>query len=180
MKLGASKHWSEVLEVMTGETEINSNAIVEYFKPLQDHLIEENKRWLIEDEARKALDKFSEEATVYCHKAEIADWDQTTDLNNETKAEIYAQAVAERAKFNKEQYQQIFSQYNLDEIKDEKIKRQLRKVSRLGSNVLDETRLLELTDIINKMVKIYNTATFCNYTNQNCAENERQTLDPGK
>lgn len=44
LKLGNSKHWSEVLKIMTGESDMSADAILEYFKPLHDFLIEENKK----------------------------------------------------------------------------------------------------------------------------------------
>ncbi|CAO1336207.1 unnamed protein product [Diamesa serratosioi] len=43
MKLGASKPWPDALEVMTGERNMNANAILEYYKPLEDWLIIKNK-----------------------------------------------------------------------------------------------------------------------------------------
>lgn len=43
LSLGNSKHWSEVLKVITnGETELSADAILEYFAPLQEFLKKEN------------------------------------------------------------------------------------------------------------------------------------------
>lgn len=45
LSMGTSKHWSEALNVITnGERELYADAIVEYFKPLHDFLIEENRK----------------------------------------------------------------------------------------------------------------------------------------
>lgn len=44
LELGLSKHWSEALKEMTGETKIDGSAVVEYFKPLYDFLKEENAK----------------------------------------------------------------------------------------------------------------------------------------
>lgn len=45
LSLGLSKHWSEALNVITnGERELSADAIVEYFKPLHEFLIEENRK----------------------------------------------------------------------------------------------------------------------------------------
>ncbi|KAG5670746.1 hypothetical protein PVAND_000987 [Polypedilum vanderplanki] len=44
LKLGLSKHWSEALKAMTGETEISGEALFDYFKPLYDFLKEENEK----------------------------------------------------------------------------------------------------------------------------------------
>ena len=44
LKLGASKPWKDVMEVMTGQREMSTAAFREYFKPLEDWLIKENKK----------------------------------------------------------------------------------------------------------------------------------------
>lgn len=45
LSLGLSKHWSDALSVITnGEREISADAILEYFKPLHDFLVEENRK----------------------------------------------------------------------------------------------------------------------------------------
>uniref|UniRef100_A0A1B0D1L8 Angiotensin-converting enzyme n=1 Tax=Phlebotomus papatasi TaxID=29031 RepID=A0A1B0D1L8_PHLPP len=43
LSLGLSKHWSEALREMTGETELKADALIEYFSPLLDYLREENE-----------------------------------------------------------------------------------------------------------------------------------------
>ena len=44
LKIGASKPWKDVMEVMTGEPKMDTAAIREYFKPLEEWLEEENAR----------------------------------------------------------------------------------------------------------------------------------------
>lgn len=45
LSMGLSKHWSEALNVITnGERELRADAIVEYFKPLHEYLIKENRK----------------------------------------------------------------------------------------------------------------------------------------
>lgn len=45
LSMGSSKHWSESLSIITnGEREISADAILEYFKPLYEFLVEENKK----------------------------------------------------------------------------------------------------------------------------------------
>lgn len=44
LSLGLSKHWSEALRVMTGETKISGKALVEYFQPLYEYLKKENEK----------------------------------------------------------------------------------------------------------------------------------------
>jgi ABC-type long-subunit fatty acid transport system fused permease/ATPase subunit len=38
MRVGSSEHWSEVLHKLTGETELNAKALLEYYEPLFDFL----------------------------------------------------------------------------------------------------------------------------------------------
>ena len=55
LELGSSKPWKEVMEVMTGESEINTAAYREYFLPLEKWLREENEKngvtvgWKVKD-----------------------------------------------------------------------------------------------------------------------------------
>ena len=42
--LGSSLPWKEVMQVMTGQPDMNTDAFREYFKPLEDWLIEENRK----------------------------------------------------------------------------------------------------------------------------------------
>ena len=44
LKLGRSKPWKEVMEVMTGEPKMDTAAFREYFMPLENWLLEENKK----------------------------------------------------------------------------------------------------------------------------------------
>lgn len=158
---------------------MKADAILEYFAPLREFLVEANEKLRQQDEVRDVLAKYNDEATIQCHRVQISDWDQTTDLKNQTKQDIHAKAVAERALFTKDQIDKHFRALNPDEFSDERIRRQIKSITNLGSNALNEARLLNLTYTISEMVKIYNTAEFCEYTKPNCADDEHLTLDPG-
>ena len=41
MKLGASRPWNEALQSLTGEKEMSTAAMREYFKPLENWLVKE-------------------------------------------------------------------------------------------------------------------------------------------
>ncbi len=43
LKLGSSRHWQDAMEVMTGQREMRADALLEYFRPLQVWLEEQNK-----------------------------------------------------------------------------------------------------------------------------------------
>ncbi|KAL4707267.1 hypothetical protein ACJJTC_019805 [Scirpophaga incertulas] len=49
MSLGASKDWRAVLQTMTGETELSTAGILEYFSGLQQFIERENSKLLIEE-----------------------------------------------------------------------------------------------------------------------------------
>jgi peptidyl-dipeptidase A len=44
LRLGSSVHWSMALQKMTGSEKLDAGALLEYFKPLHDWLVAENKR----------------------------------------------------------------------------------------------------------------------------------------
>ena len=44
LKLGASKPWKEIMEVMTGEPKMSTDALREYFAPLEKWLKAENAK----------------------------------------------------------------------------------------------------------------------------------------
>ncbi|XP_055641474.1 angiotensin-converting enzyme-like [Toxorhynchites rutilus septentrionalis] len=62
LSLGASKPWPDAMEVLTGERKMNADAILEYFKPLHDWLVGENKRlgahvgWTPSEKCKKQFD----------------------------------------------------------------------------------------------------------------------------
>ena len=43
LALGASKPWPEALQAISGESQADASAILDYFKPLDDWLKEQNK-----------------------------------------------------------------------------------------------------------------------------------------
>jgi peptidyl-dipeptidase A len=42
LKLGSSVPWPEAMEKLTGQRKMDATAILQYFKPLQDWLVEQN------------------------------------------------------------------------------------------------------------------------------------------
>lgn len=44
LELGSSKPWPDALEAVTGQRQLDASAILEYFKPLEDWLLETNKK----------------------------------------------------------------------------------------------------------------------------------------
>lgn len=178
MKLGASKHWSETLRILTGENSVSTSAILEYFRPLHDYLKKAIQKLKNEDEMRQTLAKHNVVATKECTKLMQAEWGVVTDIQNETKHKLYEEALNANAKFKQEQYRLHFKGQNHSSYTDENIQRQLMYLTNLGISALSEKRLTERTKAISNMEKIYNTAVFCPYNQTNCKESEMITLDP--
>lgn len=42
--MGASKHWKDALEAITGERDLKADAILEYFEPLYEFLKDQNRK----------------------------------------------------------------------------------------------------------------------------------------
>ncbi|KAK7082148.1 hypothetical protein SK128_006173, partial [Halocaridina rubra] len=42
--MGSSRHWGEAMAALTGQEKMDASAIREYFKPLEEWLIEDNKK----------------------------------------------------------------------------------------------------------------------------------------
>lgn len=42
--MGSSRPWPEVMKIMTGQEKMDASAIREYFKPLEDWLIQANAK----------------------------------------------------------------------------------------------------------------------------------------
>lgn len=43
LSLGSSKPWPDAIEILTDQRKMDANALLEYFKPLQDWLEKKNK-----------------------------------------------------------------------------------------------------------------------------------------
>lgn len=48
LEIGTSQTWQAVLQVMTGSSDIDGSALIDYFRPLQEYLDEENARFTVE------------------------------------------------------------------------------------------------------------------------------------
>ena len=79
LALGMSRPWTEALEVLTGQTEIDTSAIHEYFAPLIEWLEEETKDevigWDEEDEVEEPTEeRFWQDMEFYNEMKEMKRW----------------------------------------------------------------------------------------------------------
>lgn len=177
MKLGTSRHWSYVLKTLTNEADISTSALLEYFQPLHQFLVEENRR-MNSDAIRPALAIYNEEAAAQCNKRNLANWEKVTDLNNEAKSQAYLVAYEEYAAFVQNQHRKLFNGLKPSDFNDAQIQRQILLNSNLGVYALNQSQLTKLTEAKKEMEIIYNNAAFCDYEDPNCTT--KLTLDPGK
>lgn len=164
---------------MTGEKDVTGDALMEYFAPLYDFLVKENQKQR-EVEMQSVLETYDEESSKVLSKLVTADWDVATDVNSVEKQEKLAQATLESAQFAREEYEKNFAEVDVDKYENQKTKRQLKYLTKLGLDNLDDKDLKNLTDTKNRMQRVYNTAKICPYNKQDCdLEQEGLSLDPG-
>ena len=137
LELGNSQHWSVPLQILSGESEMSAAALLEYFAPLQTFLKKQN-------DMRDVLDTYNEEAAVEFNKQVHAEWDVATDTENTAKQEAREAAVLEGAKFSKKYHEEVFKNLKPEDYTDESIQRQLKYLTKLGRDALEEADLSEV------------------------------------
>lgn len=143
LELGLSEHWSEALEKLTGEQEMSAAAILEYFAPLQEFMKKQN-------DMREALDTFETEASLECNKLVIAEWDVATDTDSTEKEERLTEAVLEYARFSRQMYDEHFKDVTPEDYVDESVQRQLKFLTKLGRDILEEEELNNVSSFIDR------------------------------
>lgn len=137
LQLGYSKHWSAALEELTGEADINAAAILEYFKPLHDFLVKQNKM-------NADLDAYNEEAAVEMNKLMKAQWDVGNDSGNEEKQKALSEVVAKNAEFNRKKFDELFKDAKPEDYSDEMTRRQLKLLTKVGVGRLNDAEVKEV------------------------------------
>lgn len=152
-----------------------------YFEPLYEFLKEKNKQLIEEHEVRQLLEEYNEIGSKKCNGFVSAQWDTLTDLSSVEKQAAYVKAVSENAIFKKDQYNQWIKALTDKQFVDERIQRQIKLLSNLDTDILDDDSLSQLTNIVLKMVGIYNAAKVCPFENQSCdLSSQGMPLDPGE
>lgn len=180
LELGTSQTWQDVLQVMTGSSVIDGSALIDYFRPLQEYLDQENEKFAQMEEVRITLETYDEVSAPIFQAQVRADWAVTTDLENEDKQFDLTVITAETAQFVKQQYELHFASLNNTEFDDVSISRQLLYLSNMGTAILSETDLLILNEAQRNMQEIYNLAKVCPFQTPDCNETtEGLALNPG-
>lgn len=126
------------------------------------------------------METYNTNASKLCNDLVNAEWDAVTDLASTEKEQAYIQAAEKNAEFKKTQYHTLIKPLIGQQFSDAKIQRQIKLLSNLGTDILDDNSLNNLTGIVLKMVQVYNMAKVCPYDNQMCDLNvDGMNLDPG-
>lgn len=143
--LGSSKHWSEALKEMTGDTKLTAQALLEYFAPLKEFLETENRK-TNDEKMADILVEYDQAAAKMMNKVVKAEWAVATDTNNKEAAEAYSRAIVENSQFVNEWYEQHFKHYTPEDFEDKTIQRQIRLLTHRGLNTLP---IKDLEDVSN-------------------------------
>jgi peptidyl-dipeptidase A len=133
-----------------------------------------------DDEMRKILDQYNNDVSQICNRQVKASWAVQTDVGNRAKEEELTRMSIEYANFRKDRYEKDFKNADPNNYNDNLIKRQLTSIKEMGTALLSDEDLKNLTETKQRMAAIYNSARICPYEKRgNCdLDNEGWTLDP--
>ncbi|KAI4458412.1 angiotensin-converting enzyme [Holotrichia oblita] len=163
LSLGASRHWEDVLEIMTGSREMSADALLEYFNPLHEFLIDANDQELTQEELEDYIYVDYQFAAVReLGAGRKVDWQ--FDLNMGTTRVAKLQSELETAAFRR-YWRTFFAdiEYTQQDILD-----QLEEVNNLGDAALSNDTLSELTDYLIDWKLRYSGIRVCPFQNSNC------------
>lgn len=128
---------------------------------------------IIEEDAKKFLDTFNQEAEDLSYQSALASWNYNTNITEEN-AQKMNEAAAKWSAFYEEQ-SKLAKSYSLQDIQNLIVKRQLQVLQQSGSSALSADKNKQLNTILNTMSTIYSTGKVCNPRNpQECL-----LLEPG-
>lgn len=114
--------------------------MLEYFKPLQEHLSKLNNQ--SNDEIMEnILYNYNDAAARMTKKVVQAEWDVATDTNNKEKAETLNRVLVENSEFVNKWYEKYFKHYQPSNFTDKSIQRQIRLLRTRGINTLEVSDL---------------------------------------
>jgi peptidyl-dipeptidase A len=133
---------------------------------------------LTEEELVQKLEVYDVEATEWCSRSSNARWNVQTDTENAENREILNNVTLEYAMFTTTFYNDVVKDLNIEDYKDEKIRRQLKSLKNRGVSALSPERLEQYNEVMKEMDKFYQLGSFCPYNKPDCEDDEKMTLDP--
>ncbi|CAL8097157.1 unnamed protein product [Orchesella dallaii] len=133
-----------------------------------------------ETEAKTYLEQAYEvEASQFCNRAVIGEWNYNTNLTSEEAEEAAAEASIAYSNFQFRAWNDSIRHWDFEAFTDSTIKRQLKFLNVIGVAALNSTDLSRYNQILGEMSKTYGTAKICPFNNQNCnVTSEGLNLEP--
>ncbi|XP_052863782.1 angiotensin-converting enzyme-like [Anopheles cruzii] len=134
---------------------------------------------LTEEQMIVTLEKYDQEVQYHCNRNAIANWDVATNTENVTLQEVQNTVSLEYAKFRNDYYERYFRDADVEQYRDEKVRKQLRLLKDLGTAALPAEKLEAYNRVMRRMDSAYQLAEVCPYANQHCGPDDpKWTLDP--
>ncbi|XP_041029546.1 angiotensin-converting enzyme isoform X1 [Carcharodon carcharias] len=196
LRAGSSEDWQVILEKMTGSKKMDATALLEYFKPITDWLLNENKLnkeelgwpefdWHppIPDGYPNGIDKVTDEKladsflTNYNNVTEKvwydyteASWTYNTNITDHNNKVMLDKSL----KMNNHSlvYGKKARNFDSTDFQSPEIKRILKKLSDIERAALPEEEVKEYNNVLSEMETTYSIAKVC-YANKTC-----HPLDP--
>ncbi|XP_060075065.1 uncharacterized protein LOC132554771 [Ylistrum balloti] len=171
LESGRSLQWQDILEMLTDQRRMNASSLVRYFEPLYDWLKDQNKGqtvgWnddyfpmTIEERTDVLLKSFIHEAEAVYMKEKLAQWDYSVNITAKTEARKITSEM-DTAEFEKQSAEEITT-IPWEDLKDDYKKRQLKKITDIGTNIMNNTmKLKRLKMVQSRMQSMYRKATVC-------------------
>ncbi|XP_038612998.1 angiotensin-converting enzyme 2 [Tachyglossus aculeatus] len=112
-----------------------------------------------EEEVKKFLTQFNQQAEDLSHESSLASWEYNTNISAEN-ANKMAEAGAKWSAFYEEAVNNA-SKFDLSQILNASLKLQLESFQNRGSSVLTEDKQKKLSEALNSMSTLYSTGTVC-------------------
>ncbi|KAH3705131.1 angiotensin-converting enzyme-like [Dreissena polymorpha] len=170
---GSSKPWPEIFQEITGSPKMSTAALKEYFQPLTDWLINENKGHKVGwdnsscpklpehfrkyPSAAEFLEYYNTEASRVMTRTVEAQWNYGSNITDYNQ-EVLVNVSLEQADFAKRMYHHA-NQFNWKDINDPNVRRQFEKIINIGTSALDDkVQLKQMADMQARIEGIYGKA----------------------
>lgn len=195
LRLGSSKPWTYAMNEITGQMSMNADALIEYFEPLYKYLQEKNhdecfgwgQDWPDEvllkvsrprcsksqpkqEDPEQWLNSYNLQASKLYHTMAEYEWQYWTNVTNRNQ-ELMVKQNVKTNEFNKDRKRFVSNAFNLTEVKDPLLHRQLQKINNIDE-ALNTNESARYNAIVSQMEKIIVDAYVCNETDlKYCSQN---------
>ncbi|KAG8447001.1 hypothetical protein GDO86_014445 [Hymenochirus boettgeri] len=190
LQAGSSKSWQEILKNMTGDDKMNVGPLLEYFSPVTNWLIEQNRKqnetlgwpdfgWTPpipdgypgdiekianEKEADTFLSNYTKSAEVVWNSYTEASWAYNTNITEYNKQIMLDKNLAMSA--HTLDYGLKARNYDYSDFQNPETKRILKKLGEIDKAALTEAEQKEYNQILSDMETTYSVAKVCKEDNK--------------